>query len=88
MLCTKKIVRNGGEAVETRYSNVIAYQFMEDMSLSYLQVAIRLLHKIMNKLTNIVVVEFIIYIYRNASNKRPGRLLNFCEFKPLFEGGV
>ena len=23
-------------------------------------------------------------IYRNASNKRPGRLLNFCEFK----GGV
>ena len=25
-----------------------------------------------------------IYIYRNASNKRPGRLLNFCEFK----GGV
>ena len=34
-------------------------------------------------------------IYRNASNKRPGRLLNFCEFKGvcirggrLKEGGV
>ena len=28
--------------------------------------------------------------YRNASNKHPGRLLNFCEFKGrrLFEGGV
>ena len=44
-------VNTDDKAVLTRYSNVIAHQFIEDMSLSYLKIAIRLLHKITNKLS-------------------------------------